>query len=741
MDKLNLESNAPSRVCLLFPREIESKFVQSILPSQVWLLGSVAMFIFLLLYGMQVFYLSDIIPSPGGIVLFFTAFFLIFKKGYSENQIRCFYVLVFLSAGIWGFFLIGIFPPWGRFFFFLCLLPIGFFCFKLSYLISTLLGGCLILIYTIGLYMTISPLPDELLFQMGILLTMLATMVVAGYRIEYASRLSFLAQSGLEKLNEHIKNRAEYQDTELIRMNKSLTLEIRAHTEAEGQLRESEEKYKNLVNSLPEGIFIVQNGRIAFFNPGLEQMTGLSSRQLSGADPDLIFSRSCPGEEMHNTSVPGFIVQPGGKKIFIEKKVVEIVYNSAPARLFAIRDTTERVTSMQEKERLETELEKAKKMEVFGLLAGGVAHDLNNVLSGIVSTPDLLLMDLPEGSHLIEPLLIMKDSGKRAAIIVDELLTLAKGAAKVLEPVRLNDVIEDYLLSPEFDRVARFHPGVILIKNLDPCLPLLNASGLHMRKIVMNLVSNAMEAIQHKGRVTLETTVVQFSDKILKGYERTTDGPYIRFSVKDTGPGISTQDLERIFEPFYTKKVLGRSGTGLGLSIVWNTVHDHKGYIQVKSGKGETLFQVYFPVTQVLVTAAEPDRIYTLSDYKGHNETILVVDDVESQRKISENMIKRLGYQVTVVSSGEEAIAYARDNKVDLAVLDMIMDPGISGLDTFRELKIMDPDIRAVITSGYSKTRDVEKAQDLGAGPFIKKPYSLEHLGLILKEELDKRNA
>jgi DNA-binding NtrC family response regulator len=161
----------------------------------------------------------------------------------------------------------------------------------------------------------------------------------------------------------------------------------------------------------------------------------------------------------------------------------------------------------------------------------------------------------------------------------------------------------------------------------------------------------------------------------------------------------------------------------------------------VKSEKGETLFQIYVPVTKVLVTAAEPDRIYTLSDYKGQNETILVVDDVESQRKISRNMIKRLGYQVTVVSSGEDAIVYVRKNKVDLVVLDMIMDPGISGLDTFRELKIIDPDIRAVITSGYSKTRDVEKAQNLGAGPFIKKPYSLEHLGLTLKEELDKRSA
>ncbi len=525
---------------------------------------------------------------------------------------------------------------------------------------------------------------------------------------------------------------------ELIRMNKSLALEIRAHTEAEGQLRESEEKYKNLVYSLPEGIFIVQNGQIVFFNPGLERLTGLSAKQLSGAGLEEIFPEFRQGMEQ-NESVPDFIIQPDKNKIYIEKRSVEIVYNSAPALLFAVRDTTERVKSRQEKKRLQSELEKAKKMEAFGLLAGGVAHDLNNVLSGIVSTPELLLMDLPKDSKLIEPIMIMKDSGKRAAIIVDELLTLARGTAKILEPVFLNHVIEEYLLSPEFDRVAGFHPGVILKKNLDPSLPLLNASGLHMRKIVMNLLSNAMEAIHITGRVTLETSVVQFNGKIFKGYEKTKDGPYVRFSVQDTGPGISKENLDRIFEPFYTKKVLGRSGTGLGLSIVWNTVHDHKGYIRVTSEKGKTLFQVFFPVTDVLPEAAEPDKIYTLSDYSGHNETILVVDDVASQRKITSNMLKRLGYQVKIVSSGEQAIALAKNTKVDLAVLDMIMDPGISGLEIFRELKIIDPDIRAVITSGYSKTNDAEKAQELGAGPFIKKPYSLQRLGLTIKEELGKR--
>lgn len=583
-------------------------------------------------------------------------------------------------------------------------------------------------------------IPSNLGLSFFFLVIMLVAGAVAGYKIEYASRMALVYQSALKKLNQDIKKREQDQGSELVRMNKSLSLEIRAHTEAEGQLRESEEKYKNLVNSLPEAIFIVQYQKIVLFNPGLERLTGLSCSQLSDTCPDRLFPKSYLGRDSRG-GLSDFIIHPDQRIIYVEKQSVEIVYNGLPALLFAVRDITEQIKTRQERKRLQKELEKSKKMEAFGLLAGGVAHDLNNVLSGIVSTPDLVLMDLPKDSPLIEPISMMKDSGKRAAIIVDELLTLGRGAAKVLEPVRLNDVIEEYLVSPEFDRAARFHAGVTVIKHLDPSLPLLNASGLHIRKIIMNLTANAMEAIQNEGRVSLETSRVQFNRKSLKGYEHIKDGPYVKFSVQDTGPGISQADLERIFEPFYTKKVLGRSGTGLGLSIVWNAVHDHKGYVQVTSEKGKSIFQVFFPVTDVLYEGAEPDKIYTLSDYSGHNETVLVVDDVASQRKITSNMLKRLGYQVKTVSSGEKAICFVRKNKIDLAILDMIMDPGISGLATFKELKAIDPEISVVITSGYSKTKDVEKVQKLGAGSFIKKPYSLEKLGLCIKEELQKRTS
>lgn len=538
-------------------------------------------------------------------------------------------------------------------------------------------------------------------------------------------------------LGERVRSIEKIQDSELIRMNKSLELEIRAHTEAEAQLRESEEKYKNLVNSLPEGIFIVQDSRIVFCNPGLERLAGRPMDQLLGENPDRIF----PGKPAHGEPAES-LHHPRGGEIFVETQSVDIRYKRQPARLVTVLDITEMVTARREKERLKTELEKARKMEAFGLLAGGVAHDLNNVLSGIVSTPELILMDLPADSELIEPVMTMKDSGKRASIIVDELLTLARGSATITEPVQLNDIIEDYLYSPEYAQVSQFHPRVRLSTVLDPELPMLTASGIHMRKVVMNLVSNAMEAIRDQGEVILKTASVRFKNRIIKGYERTRDGEYVCLSVRDTGQGISKEDMDRIFEPFYTKKVLGRSGTGLGLSIVWNTVHDHKGYIRVSSGRGHSLFELFFPAAAtVLPEAAEPDRILTLSDYSGNGETILVVDDVAGQRKITTNMLKRLGYRPMAVKSGEAAIEYVRDHSVDLVILDMIMDPGISGLVTFQQLRHLVPEIRAIIASGYSETEDVQKAQALGAGAYIKKPFSLQRLGLAVKAELNQKDG
>jgi len=208
------------------------------------------------------------------------------------------------------------------------------------------------------------------------------------------------------------------------------------------------------------------------------------------------------------------------------------------------------------------------------------------------------------------------------------------------------------------------------------------------------------------------------------------------FTISDTGTGISPEDMEKIFEPFYTKKKMGRSGTGLGMAVVWGTVKDHNGYIHVRSTEGKgTIFTLFFPVTR---KSLEERSETFLEDYMGKGETILVVDDVEEQRNIASGMLKELRYSVVSVSSGEEAVEYLRTNKVDLLVLDMIMDPGMDGLATYRKIIEIHPGQKAIIASGFSETDRVKEVQSLGAGAYIRKPFLLEKIGIAVKKELEK---
>lgn len=400
-----------------------------------------------------------------------------------------------------------------------------------------------------------------------------------------------------------------------------------------------------------------------------------------------------------------------------------------------VLDVSERVRANDEMKKLQDSLHRAQKMESLGLLAGGVAHDLNNVLAGIVSYPELILLGLPEDSKLAKPIKTIQESGNRAVAIVQDLLTIARGIVIAKSPLNINSVVQEYLRSPEFDKLKQFHPSVTVKANLDPKLLNTKGSHIHIRKILMNLVSNAAEAIESRGNVTI-STANRYVDRPMRRYNNISIGEYVVLSVSDTGLGISSADLKRIFEPFYTKKVMGRSGTGLGLSVVWNIVESHGGYIDVISDEKGTTFEAYFPVTRGNL----PDRtkVIPINDLKGNGESILVVDDMESQREIVCKMLTALEYRAFAVSSGEEAIEYVKEHETDLVLLDMVMDPGINGRETYEGILKMRPNQKAVIVSGFVETAEVKKIQKLGAGQFLKKPLTLEAIGVALKEELGK---
>ena len=378
---------------------------------------------------------------------------------------------------------------------------------------------------------------------------------------------------------------------------------------------------------------------------------------------------------------------------------------------------------------------RSKKMESLGLMAGGIAHDLNNILSGIVSYPELLLMDLPKNSSLRKPINTIRESGLRAAGVVADLLTVARGVAADKQVMNLNRIVEEYLHSPEHKKNAAVHFSVRLKVDLDSSPFNIWCSPVHIKKILMNLVLNALEAIEDRGTVTI-STVNRYLDEPLKGYEEVRIGEYAVLRVSDDGSGISCADLDRIFEPFYTRKVMGRSGTGLGLAVVWNTVQEHDGYINVLSNEKGTLFELYFPITRNQPTMAQEE--IPLKEYLGHGEKILVVDDEAQQREIACGMLVRLGYHVESAASGEEAVEYVKHHAVDLMVLDMLMPEGINGRETYERILAIRPSQKAIIASGFSKTEDAKITQRLGAGKYLQKPYTLETMGLAVKEELNQ---
>jgi len=389
---------------------------------------------------------------------------------------------------------------------------------------------------------------------------------------------------------------------------------------------------------------------------------------------------------------------------------------------------------LKEKEEAQAELSRAKRMESIGLMAGGVAHDLNNLLSGIINYPELILLKLPPDSPLCDPLEKIRESGNRAAAVVADLLTVARGVASNREILDLNETVREYLQSPQYERLMSNHPEVscriMLFDN-----PLhISCSPVHVTKCIVNLVTNAAEVLDKGGTITIATSAAQV-DHIPA---QLTPGPYALLEVSDNGKGIPPEALPHIFEPFFTRKKLGRSGTGLGLTVVWNTMLDHQGTVTVTSTAHGTCFTLYFPLSAEAAT--QRTLIVDSAELRGTG-SILVIDDEEIQRDIASTILTVLGYSVETVASGERAIELLRHKTFDLIILDMIMPPGMNGRQTYELITTLHPGQKAIIVSGFSENEEVEETCRLGAGAFVKKPYSLNQLGTAVKEELERRRG
>lgn len=531
------------------------------------------------------------------------------------------------------------------------------------------------------------------------------------------------------------RHQVKKRTRELTNSNEQLEAQVEERKRAEEELR----KYARIVEASSDAMALIDlDHRHVLYNSQYRNIVTVSGVSIDGMSVKDVFGIEFFKEELESavtSCLEGRIVhlqikpQPSpilNRYLNITLSPYHSDRGDINGYVVDIRDVTPQVE-------LQNRLKNAQKMEAIGLLAGGVAHDLNNILSGIVSYPDMLLIDRPDDDPMSMPLNIIKKSGERAAAIVQDLLTLARRGIGNLSVLNLNAVISDFWESPEHGEIIRQAEGVDFKLDLDENLHNIKGSTVHLSKVLMNIFVNGVEAMPGGGVLAISTEN-RFLDTEYNGFEVIPRGDYSVLTIVDTGFGMSVSEINRIFEPFYTSKIMGRSGTGLGMAVVWGTIKDLIGFIDISSAPGKgTEFTLYFPTTREEIPESD---IVELQSYRGNGQNVLVIDDMEEQRELASRILVLLNYNVEAVSSGEKAVEVCSNQRFDLLILDMIMPGGMDGCDTYEKISEMRPGQKAIIASGFSDNTSVRKAQELGAGAYIKKPYTVESLARAIYQEL-----
>jgi PAS domain S-box-containing protein len=529
----------------------------------------------------------------------------------------------------------------------------------------------------------------------------------------------------------------------------ALVDDITERKRAEEALRQSEERYRRLYNNTPvmqhsidrDGILTsVSDYWLAGLGYEREEVVGRSS---------LDFLTEASRRYIRETVIPEFSKTGVCRDIelqYVKKngEVIDALLFAAAERdasgvivqsLAVVADVTERKRADREHEEVLAKLEKAQRMESLAVLAGGVAHDLNNILGPLVAYPELILARLPQDSPVRKNIEAMGRSAVQAAAIIRDLLTLARRGRYEMVATDLNEVISGYIASPNFLDLMQKNPKVVHSLELKADLPPIRGSATHLSTVLMNLVVNAVDAMPDGGELVIKSHT-SFHSRLAGGFDRIVPGDYAVITVTDTGVGIAEKDMAKIFEPYYSNKKMSRSsGSGLGLSVVYGIVKDHKGYYDVVSAPGKgTSFSLLFPVqSEAVGTSAKKE------DSLEGSESILVVDDDDEQRQLAADLLQSLGYHVTTADSGAEAIRRFSEQGFDLVVMDMIMGD-LDGLDTYSRMLEKKPGQRAIVVSGYAATERVEEMQRLGAGMYVKKPFTRQELGRAVRDELTRNS-
>lgn len=531
---------------------------------------------------------------------------------------------------------------------------------------------------------------------------------------------------------------AAWRYRSVVTLNRDLVKNIEQRTQAEEALRESERRYRNLVESSPETIGIQAERRVVYLNPaGLKMFGATSPDEIIGKSmsdlihPDqynLILERSAQSEVGETDSLITLkCIRVDGELFDFEGVLLPTVFDDKPAVQFVGRDMTTQ-------KRLEEQLRQVQKMEAIGRLAGGIAHDLNNILVPIIGYTDLALMQLLPENKLYADLSKVRRSAERAAELTKQILAYSRKQLLQLTPLDLNEVITgiqqmvERLIEEDIELQTDLHPSLYRIK----------ADKSQMEQIIMNLAINARDAMPDGGKLTIETDNVYLDEAYIKKHVQVEEGFYVMVTVSDTGQGMDAETRTQIFEPFFTTKEIDK-GTGLGLATVHGIVKQHRGNICVYSeiNKG-TIFKIYFPKAEKQQAVGAGVTVEEAS-LQG-KETLLVVEDEQLVRELVCESLEAYGYHVLQASDPENGLRLASkyDKTIDLLLTDVMM-PKMSGRQLFETLKKTQPNVQIIYMFGDSDSVMVQQNDLNTNGPFLQKPFSIRKLIETVKQVLTTR--
>ena len=547
------------------------------------------------------------------------------------------------------------------------------------------------------------------------------------------------AEEELATHRRELETLVEGRTADLQAVNQKLLVEIEQRKATEEALRKSEGRYRTILEDIEEGYFECDlSGRLTFFNDTLCRIIGFSRAELLGMDGRHFMSEASArkitthfrritseGEAVKVTELDVFRRDRAHRTMEIFASLIPDRHGQPVGHRGLVRDVTERLQAERERRRMERKFQQVQRLKGLGTLAGGVAHDFNNLLMGIQGNVSVLLLDSPPDSETYENLQSIQQCVESGAKLTQQLLGFARGGKYVVEPTNLNHIVRS--TSQLFGRTRK---EIIIFENFEEDLWAVNVDQKQIEQVLLNIYINAWQAMPDGGELYLRT-----ENAVLDGQRghlfSTTPGRYVKISIRDTGRGMDESTMQRIFEPFFTTKEIG-TGTGLGLASAFGIIKNHNGYIDVRSQPDQgAIFTIYLPATDEKVRTSEKKVVEMVSG----TETILLVDDEKAILEACASMLERLGYRVMVARGGNEAIEIYQKHQaeIDLVILDIIM-PDLSGGDVFDHLLKISPDVRVLLSSGYSIEDQAAEIMGRGCDGFIQKPYQLEQLHRSIRE-------